>query len=141
MFANLRGIGRKERPAQLAATKHLFDAIAPDFSTRLQPIKNILHARVQSRLPLAKQTARVVDQQQVTAQMSVNFDGTIDHAAREIVEFHLRALRVRRDDGSPGTCNGVFCIDFHRESSSLEAAINSAMQDVRDAGHENEFMV
>ena len=66
--ANLRGIGRKKRPAQLAATKNLFDAIVPDFSTRLQPIKNILHARVQSRLPLAKQTARVVDQQQVTAQ-------------------------------------------------------------------------
>ena len=37
MFANLRGIGRKKRPAQLAATKHLFDAIVPDFSTRLQP--------------------------------------------------------------------------------------------------------
>ena len=38
------------------------------------------------------------------------------------------------DDGSPGTCNGVFSIDFHREASSLEAAINSAIQNVRDAG-------
>ncbi|MCC7334944.1 MAG: hypothetical protein IT422_07605 [Pirellulaceae bacterium] len=42
------------------------------------------------------------------------------------------------DDGSPGTCNGVFSIDFHREAPSLEAAINSAIQNVRDAGHEVE---
>ncbi len=39
------------------------------------------------------------------------------------------------DDGSPGTCNGVFTIDFHREAGSLEAAINSAIRNVRDAGH------
>lgn len=42
------------------------------------------------------------------------------------------------DDGSPGTCNGVFSIDFHREASSLEAAIHSAIRNVRDAGHEVE---
>ena len=27
------------------------------------------------------------------------------------------------DDGTPGTCNGVFSIDFHREAASLEEAI------------------
>jgi len=37
------------------------------------------------------------------------------------------------DDGSPGTCNGVFSIDFHREAVSLEAAINSAIKNVREA--------
>jgi hypothetical protein len=42
------------------------------------------------------------------------------------------------DDGSPGTCNGVFRIDFHREASSLETAINSAIQNVRNAGLEVE---
>jgi hypothetical protein len=42
------------------------------------------------------------------------------------------------EDGSPGTCDGVFSIDFHREAISLEAAINSAIQNVRDAGHEVE---
>lgn len=42
------------------------------------------------------------------------------------------------DDGTPGTCNGVFTIDFHREANSLEAAINSAIANVRDAGQEVE---
>jgi len=39
------------------------------------------------------------------------------------------------DDGTPGTCNGVFSIDFHREAASLEAAIRSAIEDVRTAGY------
>ena len=40
------------------------------------------------------------------------------------------------DDGTPGTCNGVFSIDFHREAASLEAAIRSAIENVRTAGYE-----
>jgi hypothetical protein len=40
------------------------------------------------------------------------------------------------DDGTPGTCHGVFSIDFHREAVSLEAAIRSAIADVRTAGYE-----
>jgi hypothetical protein len=39
------------------------------------------------------------------------------------------------DDGTPGTCNGVFSIDFHREAASLEAAIRSAIENVRTAGY------
>jgi len=39
-------------------------------------------------------------------------------------------------DGTPGTCNGVFSIDFHREASSLEEAIGSAIGDVKSAGYE-----
>lgn len=38
------------------------------------------------------------------------------------------------DDGTPGTCNGVFSIDFHREADSLERAICSAIRDVQTAG-------
>ena len=38
------------------------------------------------------------------------------------------------DDGSPGTCDGVFFIDFHRESTSLEEAICSAIENVQTAG-------
>lgn len=38
------------------------------------------------------------------------------------------------DDGSPGTCEGVFTIDFHREADSLEDAIRSAVANVRSAG-------
>ena len=40
------------------------------------------------------------------------------------------------DDGTPGTCNGVFSIDFHREAATLEEAIRSAIEDVRIAGYE-----
>jgi hypothetical protein len=42
------------------------------------------------------------------------------------------------DDGTPGTCNGVFSIDFHRTASTLEAAINSAIANVKSAGYEVE---
>lgn len=40
------------------------------------------------------------------------------------------------DDGTPGICNGVFLIDFHREGDSLEAAICSAIANVKSAGYE-----
>ena len=39
------------------------------------------------------------------------------------------------DDGTPGVCDGVFSIDFHRESNSLEEAIRSAIANVEAAGH------
>ena len=42
------------------------------------------------------------------------------------------------DDGTPGTCHGVFSIDFHREADSLEAAITSAIQNVKTAGYDVE---
>ena len=42
------------------------------------------------------------------------------------------------DDGTPGICNGVFSIDFHREGSSMEAAIRSAIANVKSAGYEVE---
>ena len=40
------------------------------------------------------------------------------------------------DDGTPGTCNGVFSIDFHREAGSLEEAFRSAIATVHSAGYE-----
>ena len=40
------------------------------------------------------------------------------------------------DDGTPGTCHGVFSIDFHREAVSLEEAIRSAIADIKTAGYE-----
>jgi hypothetical protein len=42
------------------------------------------------------------------------------------------------DDGTPGTCNGVFSIDFHREADSLESALTSAIAHVKSAGYEVE---
>lgn len=45
------------------------------------------------------------------------------------------------DDGTPGTCNGVFSIEFHREGESLEAAIHSAIQNAKTAGHDVERIV
>ncbi len=38
------------------------------------------------------------------------------------------------DDGSPGACEGIVSIDFHREAESLERAIRSAIVDVQKAG-------
>jgi hypothetical protein len=42
------------------------------------------------------------------------------------------------DDGTPGVCNGLFSIDFHREAESLEAAIQSAIANVKSAGYQVE---
>lgn len=42
------------------------------------------------------------------------------------------------DDGTPGTCNGVFSIDFHRHADSLESALRSAIAHVKSAGCEVE---
>lgn len=42
------------------------------------------------------------------------------------------------DDGTPGTSGGVFLIDFHRQASSLEEAIQSAIANVKSAGYEVE---
>jgi hypothetical protein len=42
------------------------------------------------------------------------------------------------DDGTPGTCGGVFSIDFHREATSLEAAIASAVANIKSTGHDVE---
>ena len=42
------------------------------------------------------------------------------------------------DDGSPGICNGVFSIDFHRKANSLEEAIRSTIANVNSTGYEVE---
>ncbi|MGC1276098.1 MAG: hypothetical protein WBC44_20535 [Planctomycetaceae bacterium] len=39
------------------------------------------------------------------------------------------------DDGSPGVCDGVFSIDFHREAGSLDEAVRTAIANVESAGH------
>lgn len=38
------------------------------------------------------------------------------------------------DDGSPGSCSGRVTVDFHRQATSLETAIRTAVQDVSKAG-------
>jgi len=40
------------------------------------------------------------------------------------------------DDGSPGSCDGVVSVDFHRDAPTLEEAIQSAIRDIRKAGFE-----
>lgn len=42
------------------------------------------------------------------------------------------------DDGTPGTCSGIFTIDFNREADTLEEAIRTAIANVRKAGYEVE---
>ncbi len=50
-------------------------------------------------------------------------------------EIADRLFEAGCDDGTPGTCNGVFSIDFHREANSLEEAIRSAIANVKSAGY------
>ena len=38
------------------------------------------------------------------------------------------------DDGSPGSCNQIVSVDFHRQAESLEAAIRSAIANIQAAG-------
>lgn len=49
-----------------------------------------------------------------------------------------RLFEAGCDDGTPGTRNGVFSIDFHRTANSLEEAINSAIANVNAAGYKVE---
>jgi hypothetical protein len=53
-------------------------------------------------------------------------------------EMADRLYEAGCDDGTPGTCEGVFSIDFHRHASSLEAAIRSAIASVKEAGFDVE---
>ena len=53
----------------------------------------------------------------------------------ELTEELAEALFIAGcDDGSPGSCNGVVSIDFHREADSLENAIRSAIAQVNQVG-------
>lgn len=45
------------------------------------------------------------------------------------------------DDGTPGTCNGVFSIDFHRRADSLELAIQSTISSIKSAGYDVDRVV
>ena len=57
--------------------------------------------------------------------------------SRELTEEIADELfRAGCDDGTPGTSDGVFSIDFHREANTLEEAINSAIGNVKSAGYE-----
>ncbi|HEV3236346.1 MAG TPA: hypothetical protein VGZ25_05130 [Gemmataceae bacterium] len=38
------------------------------------------------------------------------------------------------DDGTAGSCNGEVSIDFHREASSFQKAVQSAVRDIRKGG-------
>ena len=40
------------------------------------------------------------------------------------------------DDATPGTCEGILTVDFHREAVSLEEAIRTAIGNVRRVGLE-----
>ena len=53
-------------------------------------------------------------------------------------EIADRLFEAGCDDGSPGRCDGVFSIGFHRTSRTLEEAINSAIANVKSAGYEVE---
>ena len=39
------------------------------------------------------------------------------------------------DDGSPGSCERVVSIDFHREAKSLDEAVRTAVANIEAAGY------
>lgn len=49
-------------------------------------------------------------------------------------ELANRLFEAGCDDSSPGSCNCVVSVDFHREANSLEEAIRSAIANVQAAG-------
>jgi hypothetical protein len=62
------------------------------------------------------------------------FTVIVSHAPELTDELADKLFAAGCDDGSPGTSDGVFSIDFHREATSLEAAIRSAIGNVVAAG-------
>ena len=53
----------------------------------------------------------------------------------EITDAAANALfEAGCDDGSPGSCDGVVSVDFHRDAPTLEEAIQSAIADICIAG-------
>ena len=59
-------------------------------------------------------------------------------ASLELTDDLADALFVAGcDDGTPGTCHGVFSIDSHRATTPLEEAMRSTIEDVRAADYED----
>ena len=53
-------------------------------------------------------------------------------------EFADALFEAGCDDGTTGTCNGVFAIDFHRQKATLSESrrgLQSAIANVKSAGH------
>jgi len=53
--------------------------------------------------------------------------------ATELTPELADALYQAFDDGTAGSCAGEVTIDFHREASSFQQAVQSAIKDVRKA--------
>ena len=65
-----------------------------------------------------------------------DFSVAVSHRV-ELTEIVADALyAVGCDDATPGTCEGILTVDFHREAVSLEEAIRTVIGNVRSAGLE-----
>ena len=80
--------------------------------------------------------ARTVKRIELTRQTVKEHEFTVILAGiSQITEEAANALYVAGcDDGSPGSCDGLVSVDFHRDAPSLEEAIRSAIADIRNAG-------
>lgn len=65
-----------------------------------------------------------------------HFTLVISGAAKLTVSMANALYSAGCDDATPGMCDGRLVIDFHRQSSSLEEAIRTAIADVRSAGYD-----
>ena len=49
-------------------------------------------------------------------------------------ELADKLYAVGADDSSPGSCDGVLSVDFHRDADTLEQAVRSAIAHMQAAG-------
>jgi hypothetical protein len=66
--------------------------------------------------------------------MKYDFTVVLKDAPELTEELADKLFAAGCDDGSPGMCAGTTSIDFHRDASSLEEAIRSAVANVSAAG-------
>jgi hypothetical protein len=68
------------------------------------------------------------------ADMKYDFTLVLKDSPELTEELADKLFAAGCDDGSPGMCGAATSIDFHREASSLEEAIRSAVANVSATG-------
>ena len=67
-------------------------------------------------------------------EMKYEFTVVLADVTELTIEMADTLFRSGCDDGSPASCDGRVTVDFHRQATSLEAAIRAAAHDISVAG-------
>jgi len=70
----------------------------------------------------------------MATQTHYDFTVVLSGVTELTIEMAEALYRAGCDDGSPASSDGRVTIDFHRQATSLEAAIQTAVRDVYTAG-------